>query len=70
MIQRGEGLGLAFEPRETLGVLGERVRQDLDRHLATQRRVRGPVDLPHAAFPERRGDLVHAEAGAGGQSQL
>ena len=26
MIQRGEGLRLPFEPRETLGVPGERVR--------------------------------------------
>ena len=35
MIQRRERLRLAFEPRQAFGVRGERVRQDLDRDLAT-----------------------------------
>ena len=70
MIQRGEGLRLPFEPRETLGVPGERVRQDLDGDLTTQRRVRRPVHLPHSAFADRRSDFVDAEARAGGQGQL
>jgi hypothetical protein len=70
MIQRGESLRLSFKPSETLGLLGERVRQDLDRDLTTQRRVRRSVHLPHAAFADRRGDVVDAEASAGGQGQL
>ena len=69
VIQRGEGLRLAFKSGQPLGVLGKRVGQDLDRHLTTQRRVRSPIHLAHAAFPERRGDLVNAETGAGGQGQ-
>ena len=34
----------AFEPRQAFGVRGEGVRQDLDGDLATERRVRGPVN--------------------------
>ena len=70
MIERGEGLRLALEPRETIGIRGERVRQDLDRDLATERRVRRPVHLAHSAVADRRGDFVDAEARAGGQGQL
>ena len=69
MIQRRECLRLAFEPRQAFGVRGERVRQDLDRDLAIQRRVRCPIHLPHAAFADRRSDFVDAEAGAGSQGQ-
>ena len=45
MIQRRERLRLALEPRQAVGVRGERVRQDLDRDLATERRVRRPIHL-------------------------
>ena len=69
MIQRRERLRLALEPRHAFGVGGERVRQDLDRDLAAERRVRRPVDLPHAALTDQRGDFVDAEAGAGSESQ-
>ena len=69
MIQRRERLRLAFEARQAFGVCGERVGQDLDRDLAAQRRVRRPVDLPHAAFADLGGDFVDAEARAGGQGQ-
>ena len=34
MVQRGEHLRFALEPREPLGIGGERVRQDLDRDVA------------------------------------
>ena len=70
MIQRREGLRFALEPREAFGIGGERVRQDLDRDLTTQRRVRRSVHLPHAALADRRDDFVDAEARAGGQGQL
>jgi hypothetical protein len=48
----------------------ERRRQDLDGDLALESRVGRPVHLPHPAFPDRRGDVVNAEACAGGQGQL
>ena len=67
MIQRRERLRLALEPRQALGVRGERVGQDLDRDLAAERRVRRPIDLPHPAFADLRGDFVDAEARAGSE---
>ena len=47
-----------------------RRRQDLDRDLALQLRVGRAIHLAHAAFADRRGDFVDAEAGAGGQGQV
>ena len=69
MIQRRERLRLALEPRQAVGVRRERVRQDLDRDLAAERRVRRPIHLPHAAFADRRGDFVDAEPGAWSEGQ-
>ena len=69
MIQRRERLRLALEPRQAFGVGGERVRQDLDRDLAAERRVRRPIHLAHPAFADRRGDFVGAEPGAGSHRQ-
>ena len=67
MIQRGEDLRFAMKPREPIGVAGERVGKHLDRDIAIQTRVAGAVDLTHPARPERVQDLVHADAGAGGE---
>ena len=69
MIQRGERFGLALESGQALGVGREGLRQDLDRDLTTERRVRRPMHLPHAALADGRGDFVDAEAGAGGEGQ-
>ena len=52
MIQRRERLRFALEPRQALGISGERVGQDLDRDLAAERRVRRAIDLPHPAFAD------------------
>ena len=65
MIERGEHRGLALETRATVGVVGERTRQEFDRDLAIQRRVPRAVHLAHAALADRRNDLVDAETGAG-----
>ena len=40
------------------------VGQELQRHVATEPRVAGAVDLAHAAGAQQAGDLVGAEAGA------
>jgi integrase len=45
MIERRERLGFAREPREAIGVVGERVRQDFERYLAIELRVTCPVHL-------------------------
>jgi hypothetical protein len=70
MIQRRERLRLTFEPHQAFGVRCERVRQDLDRDLAAQRRIRRPIHLAHAAFADGRGDLVDAEARAGSEGKV
>ena len=46
-------------------VVGEVLRQHLDRDVALEARVARAVDLAHAAGAERRQDLVRAEAVAG-----
>jgi hypothetical protein len=65
MVQRGQGLGFALKPRDSLRVGGERLGQDLDRNGAIELRILRAVDLTHAAGAERRPDLVRAEACAG-----
>jgi hypothetical protein len=52
MIQRGQRLCLALEPRQALEISGERVGKDLDCDLATKRRVRRSVHVPHPAFAD------------------
>ena len=53
MVQRREHLRFAAEPREPIGIVGERVGQDLDRDVAIQLRVARAIDLAHAARAER-----------------
>ena len=62
MMELGEELRFALEPRQALFVLGEFSRKDFDRDLALQPGVGRAVDLPHAAFAQLGGDLVGAEA--------
>jgi hypothetical protein len=45
MVQRGQRLRLALEPRHPLRIVGERVRQDFDRHVATEFRIARTIDL-------------------------
>ena len=54
---------------EPIRVVGERLGQDLDRHVAIQLRVAGPEDLPHAAFAYAGGNFVDTETGPGGMGQ-
>ena len=60
VIERGERLRLALEPRQAVGIRGEDLRQDLDRHLPIELRVARPLDLPHPACSERAEDFVRA----------
>jgi hypothetical protein len=45
MIQRGQNLGFAAEPGDTVGIVRERSRQDLQGDVTTQLRVLRTVDL-------------------------
>ena len=69
MIQRGEDFRFALETREPIGISGERRRQNLDRNLAFQLGIGGPIHLPHPAFADLRGHFVDAEAGARSEGQ-
>src|SRR5262245_48692334 len=46
----------AHESREAIGVIHERIGQYLQRDIAIEFRVAGPVDLTHPAFADLRGD--------------
>jgi hypothetical protein len=46
MIQRCEQLRLTLKPGEPLGVVGELVGQDLDRHLPRKIRILGAKTSP------------------------
>ena len=61
---------LLLETSHPLGILGERGREHLDRHVPAEARIPRPVDLPHAAGPERREDLVGTEASARLQREI
>jgi hypothetical protein len=65
MAQRGNRLGLAFEPRLQIGVVGDVLGQDLDGDGAVEARIAGLVDLAHAARADLGGDTVRAERGTG-----
>ena len=65
MVERGGRARLLFESLQALRVVREVGGKDLDRHVAPEARVIGPVDLSHPARAERREDLVGAEARSG-----
>ena len=65
MIQRGEHLRFALEPRDAFGVGRERVRQNLDRDRSAKLRIARAIDLAHAARAEGGKDLVRAETNPG-----
>ncbi len=67
MIERRQHTRFALESRQPLGVRRERVRQDLDRHIAPEARVVRAVHLAHAAGTQRRNHGVVAQAIASGQ---
>jgi hypothetical protein len=67
VIERGEEPGLAAEACESLRIAGEVHWQHLDRHVAVESHVPGPIDLTHPARAERREDLVGAVLRAGNE---
>jgi len=67
MVERRQHLRFAAEPRQSLLVVGEQVRQNFDRHIPVQGGIACPIDLTHAARPEGGTNFVRAEASSGGQ---
>ena len=64
MIERGHGHRLAAQTLARVRVSRQLAWQELDRDLTIEPRVAGAIDLAHAAGPDRRDDLVRAEAAA------
>ena len=52
MVQRGEPLGFPLKPGQTIGIGGEQICQDFDRHLAVELGILRAIDLAHAARAE------------------
>lgn len=62
MIERGQYLRFALEPREPFGIGRERLSQHLQRHVAIELPVARTIHLAHPAGSERRNDLERAQA--------
>ena len=58
VVERGDGARFALETGAAIGVVGESLRQHLERDLAAELRVLGEVHLAHAAGAQRAEDPV------------
>ena len=63
VIQRGEDLRFALESREAIGIVGERLRQDLDRDVAIAASCRAR-DRPRPCRPRRAPRRFRRDPGA------
>ncbi len=62
MVERGEHLRLAGEPRDAIRIAGEAARQRLQRDISAEFAIARAVDFAHSACRNRRHDLVRAQA--------
>ncbi len=65
VVEAGRHLRLPLEPGEAVRVVGEGVRQELQRDLAVELRVGGLPHLSHAALADEGGNVIMPKAGAG-----
>jgi len=61
VIERGEQLRLALEPRQALGIRREHLGQDLQGDVAPEARIAGAIHLAHAAGTDRTDHFIDAE---------
>ena len=54
MVERGEHLRFAAEPRQAFGIAGDRRQQHLDRDVAVERGIPAAIHLAHAAAADQR----------------
>jgi hypothetical protein len=69
VVQRRRGTGFLFESLQAAGVGGERRGEHLDRHVASEPRIAGAVDLAHPTGAKRGDDLVRPKTSARLQGQ-
>src|SRR5262249_42887729 len=60
VVERGERLRFACEPRQTMRIAGDGVGQDLQGHVPIEPRVVRPTHLPHTTFADSAADFVDA----------
>jgi hypothetical protein len=65
VIERREHLRLALEAGDAIRILGEQIGQDLDGHVAPERRVGGAPHHPHPALADLLDQPVRTEDAAG-----
>ena len=63
MIQRRQQMRFAGEARHPVGVLNEDVKDDFDRDIAAQFRVRRAIHRAHTALTNLRGDAIVGDGG-------
>ena len=63
MVQRGENFDITFKPCESIRIIREGLRQDLQRHVPVELGISGSIDFAHAALADEGGDIVVAESG-------
>jgi len=62
MVQGCSCASLAFESPQTVAVVGEGFREDLDRDIPFESFIVGAIDLTHSSGSEESADLVSREA--------
>ena len=58
VIEGGRRTGFSFEPLDSLSVVDDVGRQELQRHLTLEGGVLGPVDHTHTSAPDLFEDFV------------
>ena len=61
MVQAGEDLGLPLEPSQPIRISGKRLRQDLQRDIAVELRIRRTLHFAHPARAEFGANRVMPE---------
>jgi hypothetical protein len=64
VIQGRQHFGFVLETSHAIGVASECFGQNLKRDITLQLGITGPVDLAHAARPDKCEDLVRPETSA------
>jgi hypothetical protein len=70
MVQRRQRLRFTPEAGKPLGIVREGGGKYLQRDVAIELRVTGPIDLAHATGANPAADVVHAEMGPWGKRHL
>ncbi len=66
VVERGQRTGFPPQPGHARRIAREGLRQDLERHVTAELRVRGPVDLARASLSDAlEGPIVRRQAGQG-----